>query len=158
MGGWFNKEINDLDDLTGLKMRIPGLGGEVLARAGVEVVNLPGGKIVEALQSGAIDAAEWVGPYNDLALGCHKVATYYYWPGWHEPQTVIECFVNKRAFEALPTDLQEIVKHAMKDAYDDMLAEFTARNGAALLALLTKHKVQLRRFPDRVLAHLGKLN
>ena len=110
MGGWFNKEINRLDDLKGLKMRIPGLGGEVLRRAGGTPVNLPGGEIFTALQTGAIDATEWVGPYNDLAFGLHKAAKYYYYPGWHEPGTTLEAIVNKQAFDALPKDLQSIVR------------------------------------------------
>ena len=95
MAGWFNKEINSLDDLKGLKMRIPGLGGEVLKRAGGTPVNLPGGELFTALKTGTIDATEWVNPYNDLAFGLHKAAKYYYYPGWHEPGTTLECFLNK---------------------------------------------------------------
>ncbi len=98
MGGWFNKEINSLEDLKGLKMRIPGFGGEVLKRAGGIPVTLPGGEIFPALQSGAIDATEWVGPYNDLAFGLYKAAKYYYTPGWHEPGSAIECMINAKAF------------------------------------------------------------
>ena len=89
MGGWFNKEINSVSDLEGLKMRIPGLGGEVLKRAGGTPVSLPGGELFTSLQSGAIDATEWVGPYNDLAFGLYKAAKYYYYPGWHEPGTTL---------------------------------------------------------------------
>jgi len=158
MGGWFNKEIKTIEDFKGLKMRIPGLGGEVLSRSGVQVSTLPGGEIPQALQAGTIDAAEWVGPYNDLALGLYKAAKYYYWPGWHEPGTVIECFVNKAAYDTLPVDLQAIITHVAQDAYNTMLAEYTAHNSAALIELLTKHKVQLKRTPDRVLATLGKLS
>ncbi len=105
MGGWFNKEINSIDDLKGLKMRIPGLGGEVLARAGGTPVTLPGAELFTALQTGAIDATEWVGPYNDLAFGLHKAAKYYYYPGWHEPGSMMEFTVNKQAFETLPKRL-----------------------------------------------------
>jgi len=158
MGGWFNKEINSLADLKGLKMRIPGLGGEVLNRAGGTPVNLPGGELYSSLQSGAIDATEWVGPYNDLAFGLYKVAKYYYYPGWHEPGTTLEAVINKEALNKLPKDLQSIVLNACKVANQDMLAEYTARNNAALHTLVTKHKVNLRQFPDDVLAKLRQLS
>jgi len=158
MGGWFNKEINAVSDLEGLKMRIPGLGGEVLKRAGGTPVSLPGGEIFTSLQSGAIDATEWVGPYNDLAFGLHKAARYYYYPGWHEPGTTLEAFINKKAFEALPADLQSIVMNACRVANQDMLAEYTSRNNAALHTLVTEHKVDLRRFPDEVLKKLRELS
>ncbi len=158
MGGWFNREIRSLDDLKGLKMRIPGLGGEVLRRAGGTPVNLPGGEIFTALQSGAIDATEWVGPYNDLAFGLHKAAKYYYYPGWHEPGTTLECFINRKAFEALPKDLRAIVLNACRVANQDMLAEYTARNNDALRVLVERHKVALRRFPEPVLERLRELS
>ncbi|MDH5407124.1 MAG: TRAP transporter substrate-binding protein [Gammaproteobacteria bacterium] len=158
MGGWFNKEIKSLKDLQGLKMRIPGLGGEVLKRAGGTPVSLPGGEIYTSLQSGAIDATEWVGPYNDLAFGLYKVAKFYYYPGWHEPGTTLEAIINKKAFAALPKDLQIIVKNACKVVNQDMLAEYTARNNAALHTLVNKHKVNLKAFPDTVLKKLSKLS
>ncbi len=158
MGGWFNKEIHSVADLKGLKMRIPGLGGEVLKRAGGTPVNLPGGELFTALQTGAIDATEWVGPYNDLAFGLYKAAKYYYYPGWHEPGTTLECFVNKRAFETLPEDLRSIVLGAARVANQDMLAEYTARNNDALETLLTEHRVRLHRFPDDVLQALRGLS
>lgn len=154
MGGWFNKEINSLDDLKGLKMRIPGLGGEVLQRAGGTPVNLPGGEIFTALQTGTIDATEWVGPYNDLAFGLHKAAKYYYFPGWHEPGTALELSVNKKAFEKLPADLQAIVENAARVANQDMLDEYTARNNSALVELTTKHNVEIRKYPTEVLEKL----
>lgn len=158
MGGWFNKEINSLDDLKGLKMRIPGLGGEVFKRAGGTPVNLPGGELYTALQTGALDATEWVGPYNDLAFGFYKVAKYYYYPGWHEPGTTLEAIINKEAFDALPEDLQEIIRSACKVANQEMLAEYTARNNAALVTLVNEHKVQLRAFPDDVLIKLRTIS
>ncbi len=158
MGGWFNKEINSVDDLKGLKMRIPGLGGEVLRRAGGTPVSLPGGEIFTSLQSGNIDATEWVGPYNDLAFGLYKAAKYYYYPGWHEPGTTLESFVNKKVFDALPDDLQAIVLNACKVANQDVLAEYTARNPAALQTLLTEYGVELRQFPDDVLLALRQLS
>jgi TRAP-type mannitol/chloroaromatic compound transport system substrate-binding protein len=158
MGGWFNKEINSLEDLKGLKMRIPGLGGEVLRRAGGTPVSLPGGEIFTALQSGNIDATEWIGPYNDLAFGLYKAAKYYYYPGWHEPGTTLEAMINKKAFDALSEDLQAIVLNACKAANLDVLAEYTARNPAALETLLNEDGVELRRFPDDVLLKLRELS
>jgi TRAP-type mannitol/chloroaromatic compound transport system substrate-binding protein len=154
MGGWFNKEINSVADLKGLKMRIPGLGGEVLARAGGTPVTLPGQEIFTSLQSGAIDATEWVGPYNDLAFGLHKAAKYYYYPGWQEPGSMLEAMVNKKAFDALSPDLQAIVQACCKAVNATMLAEFAARNHDALDTLVKQHGVQLRRFPDDVLRTL----
>ncbi|MDH3325890.1 MAG: TRAP transporter substrate-binding protein [Gammaproteobacteria bacterium] len=158
MAGWFNREINTVSDLKGLKMRIPGLGGEVLKRAGGTPVSLPGGEIFTSLQSGAIDATEWVGPYNDLAFGLYKVAKYYYYPGWHEPGTTLECFINQKAFAALPADLQVIVKQACRVANQDMLAEYTTRNNTALDTLVNKHNVQLKKLPDDVLKKLKTLS
>jgi len=154
MGGWFNKEINSIEDLKGLKMRIPGLGGEVLKKAGGVPITLPGGEIFPSLKSGAIDATEWVGPYNDLAFGLYKAAKYYYTPGWHEPGTSMECMINEKAFNALPKDLQSIVRNAIKVASLEMQSEYTARNQQALHALVNEHKVELRHFPDSVLKQL----
>ena len=154
MAGWFNKEINSIDDLQGLKMRIPGIGGEVLSRAGGVPVILPGGEIFTALQTGVIDATEWVGPYNDLAFSLHTAAKYYYYPGWHEPGPTLEAFVNKDAWEALPTDLRAMIEVATQAINEDMLSEFTARNNAALDTLIDEHGVQLRRLPDDVIAAL----
>lgn len=158
MGGWFNKEINSVEDLKGLKMRIPGLGGEVLKRAGGTPVLLPGGEIFPSLQSGAIDATEWVGPYNDMAFGLHKAAKYYYYPGWHEPGTTLECFINKEAFMALPEDLQIIVRNALRVANQDMLAEFMTKNNQALDQLVNQHGVELRNFPDDVMIKLRTIS
>jgi len=157
MAGWFNKEINTLDDLRGLKMRIPGLAGEVFNRAGGTSVNIPGGELYTALQTGVIDAAEWVGPANDLAFGFHQVAKYYYYPGWQEPGSTLELIVNKRAFESLPDDLQAIVTHAARAANQDMLDLYTATNNAALETLVNDHGVQLRRLPDDVLNKLRRI-
>lgn len=158
MAGWFNKEINSVEDLEGLKMRIPGLGGEVLKRAGGTPVTLPGGELFTSLQTGTIDATEWVGPYNDLAFGLYKAAKYYYYPGWHEPGSMMELTVNKPAFESLPKDLQVIVTTAAKAINADMLAEYTARNNAALTELVEKHGVDLRALPTDVLNKLRDLS
>ncbi|WP_445365313.1 TRAP transporter substrate-binding protein [Microbulbifer sp. ANSA001] len=158
MAGWFNKPINSVEDLQGLKMRIPGLGGEVLNRAGGTAVTIPGGELYTALQTGVIDATEWVGPYNDLAFGFHQVAEYYYYPGWHEPGSMMEFIVNKKAFDKLPKDLQAIVRVAAREANQDMLDEYTARNNRALRELVEEHGVKLRRLPDEVLSHLKQIN
>jgi TRAP-type mannitol/chloroaromatic compound transport system substrate-binding protein len=158
MGGWFNKEINSLEDYKGLKMRIPGLGGEVVKAAGGNVVNLPGAEIPPALQSGAVDAVEWVGPYNDLAFGLYKSAKYYYYPGWHEPGTTLENFINISAWEKLPNDLKAIVEYANTAVNQLVLSEFIARNNASLQILVNDHHVILKKFPDPVLEGLGKLS
>ncbi len=158
MAGWFNKEINSVDDLKGLKMRIPGLGGEVLARAGGAPVMLPGGEIFTALQTGTIDATEWVGPYNDLAFGLQKAAKYYYYPGWHEPGSLIELMINKDAFAKLPTDLQNIVRVAAQAANQQMLVDMTAHNMEALKKLKKDFGIEPRPLPAEVLAHLKTLS
>ncbi len=154
MAGWFNHQINSVSDLKGLKMRIPGLGGAVLERAGGTAVNIPGGEVYSALKSGTIDALEWMGPYNDMAFGIHKIAKYYYYPGWQEPGSTLECMINQKAFNALPKDLQTIVKMACRSANADMAAEFTARNASSLTVLKAKHKVNIQRLPDDVLKAL----
>jgi TRAP-type mannitol/chloroaromatic compound transport system substrate-binding protein len=154
MAGWFNKEINSIEDLKGLKMRIPGMAGEVFAAAGGTAVTIPGGELYTSMQTGVIDALEWVGPYNDKSFGFHEVAKYYYYPGWHEPGSILEFVVNKDSLEALPEDLQAIVKYASRAANQDMLDEYTARNNAALQSLINEHGVQLRRLPDDVLLAL----
>lgn len=158
MGGWFNKDINSVEDLKGLKMRVPGLGGEVLKRAGGTPVALPGGEIFTALQSGVIDATEWVGPYNDLAFGLYKVAKKYYYPGWHEPGTALETIINKEVFATLSPRLQRIVQDAARIANQQMLADFNANNGTALKALVEEHGVELKKFPDDVLKKLKEIS
>jgi TRAP-type mannitol/chloroaromatic compound transport system substrate-binding protein len=158
MAGWFNKEINSLDDIKGMKMRIPGLGGEVFKKAGGTAVNLPGGEIYTSMQTGVIDATEWVGPYNDLVFGLHQVAKYYYYPGWQEPGPNLELIINKEAFDELPEDLKAIVENASLAVNADLLAEYTARNNAALRELVDVHGVELRKLPDDVLAELKKIS
>ena len=152
MFGWFNKEINSLDDIKGLKMRIPGIGGEVLKRAGGIPVTLPGGELFTALQTGVIDATEWVGPYNDLTFGFQKVAKYYYYPGWHEPGSMLELLINKDEWDALPNHLKVIIDTAAKAVNQDLLDEYTARNNKALRELVDVHGVELRKLPDDVIA------
>lgn len=158
MGGWFNKEINSLEDYKGLKMRTPGLGGEVVKAAGGNVVNLPGAEIPPALQSGAIDAVEWVGPYNDLAFGLYKSAKYYYYPGWQEPGASLDNFINLKAWEKLPDDIKSVITAANAAVNQMVLSEFVARNNSSLKTLIEDHGVVLKKFPDEVLSGLGKLS
>ena len=151
MAGWFNRELKSATDLDGLKMRIPGLAGEVFAASGGTAVRLAGGEIYTSMQTGVIDAVEWVGPYNDRTLGLMEVAEYYYYPGWHEPGAMLEFTVNQDAFDQLPQDLQAIVEGAARATNQDMLDEFTARNNQSLTTLLTEHSTKLRPLPDDVL-------
>lgn len=151
MGGWYNTKIESLDDIKGVKMRIPGLGGEVWSRAGGVSVTLAGNELYTSLQTGVIDATEWVGPYNDLAMGFHQVANYYYYPGWHEPGAMLEFIVNKDAYETLPQDLQAIIEVATIAANQLMLDQFTGANNAALKELTEQHEVELLAYPDDVL-------
>ena len=153
MGGWFNIEINSPEDLQGLTMRIPGLGGAVMSRAGVNVQNLPGGEIFLALERGAVDAAEWVGPYDDLILGLYQAAQYYYAPGWHEPGPTLCMYINLDVYESLPQDIQDALVTAGHAANQTMLAEYDAKNGPALNELVAEG-AQLRTFPPEVLATL----
>lgn len=152
MGGWFRKEINSLEDMKGLKMRMPGLGGEVLRRIGATAVSLPGGEIFPSLQSGAIDATEWVGPWNDLAFGFYKVAKFYYWPGFHEPGSGLACGFNKGVWDSFNEADQALLKACCAQETNSMYSEYNAKNGAALSELVNKHGVQLREFPDEVFA------
>ncbi len=154
--GWFNKEMNSVDDFKGLKMRTPGLGGEVLTKMGGTVVNMPAGEIFTAMQTGAIDATEWIGPYNDLALGLHKAAKYYYPPGWQEPSVLFELDINIKAWETLPADLKAIVRAAARDVNGDMLDDYNAKNMEAL-EQLKADGVEVRRLPDEVLARLKEV-
>jgi len=151
MGGWFRKEINTVADLQGLKMRIPGLGGQVMAKLGVTVQTLPGGEIFQALQTGAIDAAEWVGPYDDEKLGLHKAAQFYYYPGWWEPGPTLEVQFNLEKWNELPPLYQEVVKTAAFEANMTMLARYDARNNTALQSLVSQG-VQLRPYSPEILA------
>ncbi|NOY61957.1 MAG: TRAP transporter substrate-binding protein [Gammaproteobacteria bacterium] len=157
MGGWFRKEINSLADLKGLKIRIPGLGGKVMAKAGANPVLLAGGEIYTALERGTIDATEWVGPYHDLRLGLYRAAKHYYYPGWHEPGPTLELSINKKAWDSLPKDLQLIVRTAAMASNLNMLSEFEARNLEALHTLQSKYKVQIKEFPADVLHQLREL-
>ncbi len=153
MAGWFNRELRSAKDLSGLKMRIPGLAGEVFDAAGGTTVRIAGGEVYTSMQTGVIDAVEWVGPYNDRTLGLNEVADYYYYPGWHEPGAMLEFTVNSAAFNQLPSDLQAIVRYAARAANQNMLDEFTARNNESLQQLLAAG-TQLRPLPDDILSLL----
>jgi len=157
MGGWFRKPIESLASLKGLKMRIPGLGGKVIAKAGVNPVLLPGSEIYTALERGTIDATEWVGPFHDLRLGLYRAAKYYYYPGWHEPGPTLELTINKGAWDDLPKHLQMIVENAAAASNSWMLSEFEAKNPDALFTLKDKYKVNVLPFPNDVIAALRKL-
>jgi TRAP-type mannitol/chloroaromatic compound transport system substrate-binding protein len=158
MGGWFTKEIDTLDDLAGLKMRIPGLGGEVLRRLGGSAVALPGGEIFAALQAGTIDATEWVGPWNDLAFGFYKIAKYYYYPGFHEPGSQLALGINLDVWESLTPSQKVIVQQACLAENHFSLAEFNAHNMTALRSLTNEHGVQMRVFSDEILQEIGRMS
>ncbi len=158
MGGWFRKEIKSLDDLKGLKMRIPGFAGEVLARVGAKPTNIPAGELYTALERNTIDALEWVGPSLDLRMGFHKIAPYYY-TGWHEPATELQFLVNKRKFDKLPKDLQAILVNAMKLAAYDMYARSYNDSAVNWEKIKTEYpKIKIRTFPKDVLKALYKAN
>jgi TRAP-type mannitol/chloroaromatic compound transport system substrate-binding protein len=156
MGGWFNKEINSADDLKGLKMRIPGLGGDVMAKLGASPVSLPGGQIYENLVSGAIDATEWVGPWNDQAMKFYEAAKYYYYPGMHEPGSMLAVGMNASWWGKLSKTDQFIIEAAASMENDVMMSEYNAKNGASLAQLITNNGVQLREFNDNVYDAFGR--
>ena len=154
MGGWFRNEIHSLGDLRGLRFRMPGLGGDLYQPFGIVQVSLPPGETLPALQSGAIDAAEFAGPFSDLALGFYQAAPFYYGPGLHEPNGTGECIVNRAIFEALPTDLQAVVTEACRAENAFALAESERMNAEALRSLVDDHGVQLRSFPPEIVEAL----
>ena len=156
MGGWFNKEINSLEDLRGLKMRLPGIAGEVLQRAGGTAVTIAGGELYTAMQTGVIDATEWVGPYNDRSFGLNEVGEYYYYPGWHEAGSMLEFEVNIDAWNSLPEDLQAIIEGASQAINEDMLDEYTAQNSIVLQELIADG-TDIRPFSNDVLSALKEI-
>ena len=150
MGGWFRNPITSLDDMKGLKMRMPGLGGEVLRAIGATAVTLPGGEIFPALQAGTIDATEWVGPYNDMAFGFQQVLKNYMYPGFHEPGSALAVGMNKAWYDGLSDADKALIEACCHAENDVMMAEFNARNGDALSALINEHGVTLHEFPEDV--------
>ena len=159
MAGWFKRKINTIADFKGLKMRIPGLGGKVVAKAGGTVVLLPGGDIFPALERGVIDATEWVGPEDDIKLGLHNAAKYNYYPGWHEPGTAEEAFFNRKSYDALPADLKAVVDRANQANNVAVLADYNVKNAKGLQELRTKFKDKVEVLPlsADVLKELKKL-
>jgi len=158
MGGWFKREINSLEDFRGLKMRIPGLGGEVVRALGGAAETMSGAEIFQALQSGRIDATEWVGPWNDLEKGFYTVAPYYYGPGFHEPGSVLSCGVNRSVWDELSVDHRRVIRTACAWAHTVSIGEYEHFNGLALETLRNDHGVELRNFPDDVWARVNEVS
>jgi TRAP-type mannitol/chloroaromatic compound transport system substrate-binding protein len=158
MGGWFNKELTSIEAFKGLRYRMPGMGGDVLRRLGAVVVTLPGGDIIPSLRSGAIDASEFVGPWVDMALGLHKAATYYYYPGFHEPGAALSLAINKKLWESLGSSDKSIIEAAAAAENTRSLAEATAGNAVALEELSKDPAIQIRKVDDAILQELGKLS
>ena len=154
-GGWYRKEINSLDDLKGLKLRMAGLGGEVMKRLGATPVLTPPAEVFQAMSSGTVDAAELIGPWNDAAFGLFKVAVYYYLPGFHEVCPTAEILINQAVWEALPDDLQAVVDGAAKATAIEYNADYRYHNVTLLKPLVEEHGVQLRAFPEEVNEALG---
>jgi TRAP-type mannitol/chloroaromatic compound transport system substrate-binding protein len=159
MGGWFRRKITTIGDYKGLKMRIPNLGGKIIARAGGNVVLTPAADIYAALERGVIDVAEWVGPHDDMKLGLHQTARYYYYPGWHEPGTMNAFGFNRKAYDALPLDLRRMLDHATAAAQVYGLTDYHVKNAIALERLKTefKGKVEILQYPVPMLRDLKKL-
>ncbi len=158
MGGWFQKEINSLEDLQGLKMRIPGFAGEVMAKLGAKPTNIPAGELYTALERRTIDALEWVGPSLDLRMGFHKIAPFYY-TGWHEPATELQFLINKRSWNRLPKDLQEILRVSMRAASYDMYIQSYDASAENLEKILTEYPdIKIKSFPKDVVSAMRKAN
>ena len=158
MGGWFTKELTGVDAFKGLRYRMPGLGGDVLRRLGAVVVTLPGGEIIPSLRSGAIDASEFVGPWIDMALGLHKAAKYYYYPGFHEPGAAISLSMNKKLWDSLDSTEKSIIEAAAAAENTRSLAEATAANATALQELVKDPAIEIRKVDDTILQELGKIS
>ena len=156
MGGWFNKEINITNDFKGLKFRMPGLGGEVLKSFGTNVVLLPGPDVVPAISSGTIDGTEWIGPAADLGKGLHKVCKYYYYPGWHEPGTCLEAFINLKYWNKLDNNLKKLVSTCCAKSNSSIAAEFFIRNSFAIKKLRDEYNVNFKKYPKDLLIKLKK--
>jgi TRAP-type mannitol/chloroaromatic compound transport system substrate-binding protein len=158
MGGWYRKKINSIDDLKGMKMRIGSIAGKVLSKVGVTTVMLPPAEIFPSLERGVVDAAEFVGPVHDILLGLHKVAPYYYTPGWHEPGPVLDVFFNKKAYDELPKHLQKILEVAAADINVKTLAAFDAQSGVALDKLVREFGVKVEVYPEDVMAKIKEVS
>ena len=156
MGGWYAKEMTSIEDFKGLRIRMPGLGGEVMRRMGAIVIDLPGREIVPALKSGALDAAEYVGPWQDLMLGLHTAAKYYYYPGFHEPGTCLSVGINRTLWESLNVEEKKLIESALAAHHTYYAADHFVRHTKHLPILLEEHSVQLRQYDDEILRALGK--
>lgn len=154
-GGWFKNEINSVDDLKGLKFRTTGLASEVAAKLGMAAQAMSGPAMFQALQTGALDAGEFIGPWTDSALGFYQVAPHYYWPGVGEPSSAEECGVNKAAFDALPEDLQQVVEYACDSLYSTVWAEYATKHAKALKQMTEEHGVKVHKFSDDIIAAMG---
>lgn len=156
-GGWARKPIKSLDDYKGLKVRLPGIPGEVLKQMGATVVNLPGSEVASALASGAVDMVEWNNPYGEASMGFYRNAKYYLNPGWHEPGIVLECFVNAKAWDSLPDDLKATVEQCAAAVNMTMLSEFQARSGPVLDSWVKEHGVIINELSDEILTKIGNV-
>jgi TRAP-type mannitol/chloroaromatic compound transport system substrate-binding protein len=157
-GGWFRKEIKSLEDFKGLKMRMPGLGGMVIGRAGAQEITLPGGDILTSLQTGVIDATEWIGPYHDTLMGFHKAADFYYTGGWHEPGSLLELLINKEAWSELDDTLRAIVKAAAAQIHLEMSNAWIAKDAMAFQELKLNPKIKLKTFPVELIQNLKEIS
>ena len=158
MGGWFRSKINNIEDFKGLKMRIPGIGAEIINQLGGTAVNMPAGEILPALQQGVIDAAEWVGPWVDKISGFHKIAKYYYGPGVHEPGTANELIINKDSWEALSENMKILIKNVCNSIYIDSLGEYLHHNSLALVELEKKYNVEVSNFSDEIIVKMFEIS
>ena len=158
MAGWYSREMNSIDDYRGLRMRLPGLGGEVIKAAGAAVINLPAGEIGPAMASGTLDAADWIAPYNDLAIGMHRSGWLYYYPGWQEPGPIMDNFINLDVWNSFTDSEKAMFEAANAAATAHVYSEFLANNNAALAEMVTDHGVQLARLTDDTLIHLAELS
>jgi TRAP-type mannitol/chloroaromatic compound transport system substrate-binding protein len=157
MGGWFNKRIEQIGDFKGLKIRMPGMAGEVLIQREIRAVPRQTDNIVEALKNDSLDAVEWMGPYYDKKLGLHNAAKYYYYPGWHEPGTTLELLINREAWKELPEDLKTLLEIAANNTHHWIYAEFESKNAQALHQLKSDREIDIRPFPDKVLTKLREV-
>ncbi len=158
MAGWFRKEVNSVNDLKGLKYRVPGIGGQVYAKAGVNVVTIPTGDLYTALERGIVDAVKMANPIIDMPMGYHQVAKYYYYPGWNEPGVIVELMINKKAWDSLPKHLQKIVQVASREQLITTFCEFEHGNALAIEDIKASKKIELRKFPDDVMQLIKKLS
>ena len=154
-GGWFRNEINSVDDLKGLKFRTTGLASEMASKIGMAAEAMGGPQMFQALQTGALDAGEFIGPWTDSALGYYQVAKLYYWPGVGEPSSAEECGINGKVYEELPDDLKDAVARACESLYNPVWTEYTTKHAQSLKTLVDEHGVQVKKFPDSVIEAMG---